>query len=34
MDNELITRKNERVVSFFKAIDRMLDEGYKGAFKS
>jgi excisionase family DNA binding protein len=24
-NNELITGKNERVVSFFKAIDRMLD---------
>jgi hypothetical protein len=24
-DNNLITRNNERVTSFFKALDRMLD---------
>lgn len=24
-DNELITRSNERIVSFFKSLDRMLD---------
>ena len=24
-DNELITKSNERIVSFFKSIDRMLD---------
>lgn len=24
-DNELVTRNNERIVSFFKSLDRMLD---------
>jgi len=24
-DNELITRNNERIISFFKSLDRMLD---------
>lgn len=24
-DNELITRSNERIISFFKSLDRMLD---------
>lgn len=31
-DNELITRSNERIVSFFKSLDRMLD-GIEGMVK-
>ncbi len=32
-DNELITKNNERVVSFFKSIDRMLD-GIEGLVRN
>lgn len=32
-DNELITRNNERIVSFFKSLDRMLD-GIEGLAKN
>jgi len=32
-ENELITSKNERVVSFFKALDRMLD-GLEGLVRN
>ncbi len=32
-DNELITKSNERVVSFFKSIDRMLD-GIEGLVRN
>jgi len=32
-DNELITAKSERVVSFFKALDRMLD-GLEGMVRN
>lgn len=32
-DNELITRNNERIVSFFKSLDRMLD-GIEGMVRN
>lgn len=32
-DNELITRSNERIISFFKSLDRMLD-GIEGMVKN
>ena len=32
-DNELITRNNDRIVSFFKSLDRMLD-GIEGMVKN
>lgn len=32
-DNELITRSNERIVAFFKSLDRMLD-GIEGMTKN
>ncbi len=32
-DNELITKNNERIVSFFKSLDRMLD-GIEGLVRN
>ncbi len=31
-DNELVTRNNERIISFFKSLDRMLD-GIEGMMR-